>query len=144
MKPAVTNNQPIGFSGRRDARTIPSAAPAMFTTLLRMFEKVHCPEEPAAGNTAWRSTNIRTSWAIIIAIEKVPTDQASLEAILGFIFAAHSLRPAAETKVCQHDPLAGQTSRQLECHHQPLGTWACKQLADVSPAATPLPTDIVR
>ena len=58
---------------------------SMFTTSLRTFEKFHCPEEPVAGSATWRSTNVRTSAPIISAIETIPIDQASLEAVLDFM-----------------------------------------------------------
>jgi hypothetical protein len=72
-KPATRNTQPIGFSGRLDARTIPIATPAMFTTSLRTFAKSQWPEEAAAGSATLRSMNIRASAPTISTIEKIPT-----------------------------------------------------------------------
>ena len=87
--PAATNSHPIGFSGRREARTIPAMGTAMFTTSLRTFEKLQVePVEVTGGIATWRSTNINTRPPAIKAIETVPTDQATLEAVLGFIVAS--------------------------------------------------------
>ena len=68
---------------------------AMLTATLRAFETVHLPDEAASGTATWRSMNISTSCPINSAIEIVPIDQASLEAVLAFIVDADCLRPAA-------------------------------------------------
>src|SRR5207342_308257 len=73
------------FSGRRDTSTIAIAGTAAPTTALRTFEKLQSWAEAAGGRAAWRSMNISARAPTMSAKERVPTDQASLEAVLGFI-----------------------------------------------------------
>ncbi len=83
----------------------------MFVTSPKALEKLHFVVP--AGSRAWRSTNIRTSAPVISAIEANPTDQATLEAVLGFI-AADSVPAAAEREVCGRESARGQTTIVLQ------------------------------
>ena len=44
--------------------------------------------------------NISTRAPMIIAVEAIPADQATLEAVLGFIVAADCVPAGAETEAC--------------------------------------------
>jgi hypothetical protein len=64
-----------------------------------------------------RSTNIKTSAPAISAIETVPIDQASLEAVLGFILGLDSVLVRRERKRADPPRPAGETARFASCYH---------------------------
>src|SRR5207247_3823068 len=97
------------------SQTIPIVGTAKFTRWLRTFEKVHATEETASGTATWRSRNIKARPPAIIAIEAIPTDQASLEAVLGFIVAADSGAPTAGRKAWRRDSAGRQTCGGHAC-----------------------------
>src|SRR5438105_13464560 len=93
---------------------------AMLTRLVRTSEKVHRAAEAAEGSVAWRSTNISTSTPIISAIEAIPTDQATLEAVLRFITGFDSVPRAGRREACGLDSVEGPPHEPHGCqHHQP-------------------------
>jgi hypothetical protein len=59
--------------------------------------------------------NIRTTVLIISTIEKIPIDQASLEAVLGFILAVDSVRSSTVAEAWGHDSVTGATTGPPEC-----------------------------
>jgi hypothetical protein len=131
MNPADRNNQPIRFSGRLDARTIPITAPTpMFTTAFRTFGKFQRYWETEAGTAAWRKPNMRTSAPIISAIEKLPTDHASLEAVLGLILAIDTAPHRMRMKGWQRDATIGAHPRR--CRR---GATQRERIRDVQPVA---------
>jgi hypothetical protein len=83
------------------------AGTAIFTTALRTFEKFQRSVEAEAESPVWRSTYIIASEPIISAIENVPTDQGSLEAVLGFILAGDSVPRGTEREAWGCEPLTG-------------------------------------
>src|SRR5215831_11861837 len=84
-EPVTRNSQPIRLSGRLHARRIPMPVPAMFTNTFRTLAKLQLSEAAAGGSVVPRSTNMRARAATIMAIETVPIDHASRDAVLAFI-----------------------------------------------------------
>src|SRR5918994_5728771 len=77
--PAMSNSQPIGFSRRRDAMTMPKIGTQMFAATPNTPPTLHASD--MRGNVAVRSTNRKASPPTMSVIDARPTDQATLRTL---------------------------------------------------------------